>query len=152
MKLGGKVFQKEIYICSLSESANNSDLWDRYANSYRGFCIEYSIFSLVMKGLCPIPAVYGNIQRNITSFAGSGKAEILFDIILKKDAKRWSQQDEWRVFKWYTQLGLNIGDKGVLVDAPIPTAIYFGKLASPELIEKLKGYADSINIPLIGIG
>lgn len=149
MNSQGKVFQKEMYICSLAETAQNEDLWTRYAADHSGFCIEYSAHALIRAGWIPFPIYYGNINRSIMDFSGKSKPDILFDIILKKDKEKWHQQREWRIIAWYTSLGIKPGDKGTLVEAPTPTKIYCGRNASAALKEALNAFSVDNNIPIV---
>lgn len=149
MNSQGKVFQKELYICSLAETAGNEDLWTRYAGHHSGFCIEYSANALIHAGRIPFPIFYGDINRSIMEFNAKSKPDMLFDIILKKSASEWCQQGEWRLIDWYSALGINPGDKGILVDVPKPTKVYCGKNASDELKESLISVSAAINTPLV---
>lgn len=149
MNSKGKIFQRDLYICSLAETAQNEDLWARYAGHHSGFCIEYSAKALIHAGRVPFPIYYGDINRSLMELNAKSKSDMLFDIILKKSAADWCQQGEWRLINWYSSLGINPGDKGSLTDVPTPTKVYCGKNASAELKESLLSASACINVPLV---
>lgn len=145
----GKIFQNELYICSLAETAQNEDLWARYAGHHSGFCIEYRAHDLIRAGRFLFPIYYGDINKSIAEFNTKNKYSVIFDIILKKCASQWRQQGEWRLIAWYSSLGISPGDKGTLINAPTPTNMFCGKNASTELKEALMAVSASIHVPLV---
>lgn len=148
MRSKGKVFQKDLYLCSLAETATNDDLWKRYGGDHSGFCIEYSAADLGLLGLIPLPVFYGDIHGSIRDFSRKSKAEAIFDIILKKDKALWEQQAEWRLIAWNTKLGIDSGDKGTLIEAPTPTKIICGKCADKTLLAELISCAETTGVPV----
>ena len=144
---GGEVFQREMYVCSFGETPTNEDLWTRYADRHHGFCVEYSVRSLIEKRLVPLPVSYGDIKKSIVDF--SDKIATMFDIFLVKDEEEWGQQAEWRILKWYNNLDIQPGEAGKLVEAPRPTALICGKCASKELNNALIRLATLFKIALV---
>lgn len=149
IKEGGKFLQKDTFILCFGESSNNEDLWCKYADNHKGFCVEYAIKDFLKFGLLPFPVVYSNREISITNFANQSKCNNIFDIILQKNEKEWSQQDEWRIFNWRHNLKLNSTDTGCLISVPHPTAIFYGNNINKKTLFELKQIANNLNIPLI---
>lgn len=149
MNSQGKVFQNAMYICSLAETARNEDLWTRYAGAHSGFCIEYSAHALIHAGWVPFPVYYGEINKSILDFSGKSKSDILFDIILTKSKDDWQQQGEWRMIAWNATLGIEPGEKGSLIDMPIPTKIFCGQNASDALKKALNTFSATSKVPVV---
>lgn len=150
MKSRGKVFQKELYLCSLGETATNEDLWMRYGSKYSGFCIEYNAVDLIRESYPVVPVYYGKIDKSIFDLANNKtQLGIVFDIFMVKEKLMWSQQSEWRMFAWYSQLGIKAGDKGILIEGPVPTKIFCGKHASDELKEELNMFCNYTGISIV---
>lgn len=111
--------REQSMICSLSEINYDIDMWARYANCGRGFCIGYSFDELSSYQSLLFPVVYGDITKDISDFGNKQKA--YFNTLLKKtDTLNWKNQKEWRIIK-----NNNHEYKyGELVDVPKPKAIY----------------------------
>lgn len=145
---GGKVFQKDLYVCSLAETPFNEDLWARYANDYAGFCIEYSAHALMRAKRLPFPVFYGNIKGSLFDYSGKSKEYAVFGNVLKKDKALWEQQGEWRIIDLFYNLNIPSGSKGKLIDVPPPTKLFCGRFASNELKNELAEIAKTIGIPI----
>ena len=46
--------QRECFLCSLSEICDSNDMWARYANNEKGFCIQYDALELIKNIKLPI--------------------------------------------------------------------------------------------------
>lgn len=132
-------------VCSLSENGTDIDMWTRYANCGKGFCIEYNFEELLEKQRMLFPVVYGNIVKSISEF--SNKQKVYTDILFKKtDELNWSTQEEWRIVRNAT--GHEKENKGALIDTPKPVAIYLGYHIDKKLENKVKFICHNNNIDL----
>lgn len=146
MYTDGRIFQKNTYLCCFGDSADNDDLWDKYANEYKGFCIEYDCSSLISKSLLPVPVKYGD--NTISFFEFQDKRAAIVKICFTKQIQ-WACQKEWRIMQWGKMLGIASGAKGMLVDAPIPKALILGKNINNDLKEVLIEVAKEKNIKIV---
>lgn len=132
-------------VCSLSENGTDKDMWTRYANYGKGFCIEYNFEEFFKEQKVIYPVVYGNIVKSISEFID--KQKVYIDILLKKtDELNWSTQEEWRIIR-----NANKHEKenhGALIDTPKPTAIYLGYYIDEKLQNEIKFICQNNNIDL----
>lgn len=129
----------------LATDQKNRLMWSHYADSYKGFCIEYD-FSGLKDTLIPFPILYsetrplvpGNlwIDRNQESLAQATIDLILG--LLTKD-KMWEYENEWRV--------LIPASNPPDIKIPI-TAVYLGENISKENKEILLEIAKNHHIPV----
>lgn len=145
---GGKVFQKDLYVCSLAETPLNEDLWTRYANNHAGFCIEYSAHALMRAKRLPFPVFYGDIKGSLFDYYRKSNEYAVFNNVLKKEKTLWEQQGEWRIIDLFYNLNIPSGSKGKLIDVPSPTKLFCGRFATDELINELAEFAETIAIPI----
>lgn len=107
------LLQDLIWVCSLSESINNTLLWSHYADSHKGFAIEYEI-KLNMRrkdNSTLLPVIYKSSRcdasslfekvKKIKDFTSKKAINIndtldLIRIILQK-SKDWKYEKEWRM-------------------------------------------------------
>ena len=105
--------KEKVGVCSLTTKRDNKPMWSLYANTYKGYCIEYELPN-PEKITCDIlPVVYtkrfnNGIINAITNFIiacivckiSNGKVangvESFYELICTKDSD-WSYQDEWRI-------------------------------------------------------
>lgn len=132
-------------VCSLSENGTDIDMWTRYANCGKGFCIEYNFEELFEKHKILFPVTYGNIVKSINDF--SDKQKVYIDTLFKKtDKLNWSTQEEWRIVRNATKHEKE--NHGALIDTPKPIAIYFGYHIDKELENAIKLLCQNNNIDL----
>lgn len=124
--------KKKIGICSFTTKRDNKPMWSLYADSYKGYCVEYEIpmKKEIIDNLCPV--IYSDeIDNNIVKatvkfaietiirFASDGKMETdmgcFTELLCIKD-KDWELQDEWRI----------IGPAGLKARGLIIKNIYLG--------------------------
>ena len=124
--------RKKMGICSLSEVKNSAEMWQNYADNYKGYCVEYDMRNYANADLL-FPVIYDdqreiNIVSNlVASFIGymikglssstiqTDKSQFI-RMFLTKDVK-WSYQKEWRI----------LGDADCRLISPKINAIYLGK-------------------------
>lgn len=139
--------KKSIFVCCVSENKNllKSLMWSNYANSHKGFCIEYDSNELIKvvetKHKMPIlPVLYSNQFDPISLpvlFSNQNKEKINMSFLLTSTcikSTEWSYENEWRmVFNGY---GRN--ESGFLLKTCRPKSVYLGCKASEKLKIDLK--------------
>lgn len=94
--------RKVIGIYSLSQTYNHELLWAHYANSHKGFCIEYDLNALLitnkMDKIYSFPIKYSNKipQVEISDMSGKGGFPIIQKLAGTK-SKSWSYEEEFRL-------------------------------------------------------
>ena len=94
--------RKVIGIYSLSQTYNHELLWAHYANSHKGFCIEYDLDLLLttnkMDKIYSFPIKYSNKipQVDISDISGKGGLPIIKKLAGTK-SKSWSYEEEFRL-------------------------------------------------------
>ena len=120
--------KESVRVCCFCENSKSTLMWSHYADSHRGFCIEYPMGNLPPADLrrrLLFPVVYSHVLFDATSILERGVAggfNNLFPLAtcLQKNVD-WSYEKEWRL----------IFAGGVVKDAspitmPVPSAIYLG--------------------------
>ena len=124
--------RKYMGICSLSELQNSSEMWQNYADDFKGYCIEYDLQNYEnMYALFPVVYQDNRESNIVTSILSSFIGEMIFGmsndqikadrsqfirLFLTKDLV-WAYQKEWRL----------LGDANQKLSAPPINAIYLGK-------------------------
>jgi hypothetical protein len=86
-------------IYCLSEKKNNILMWAHYADSHRGFCLEFSINNCLFKPVFPCDYNHNNsLPVAKPAEEDFWVNEKTFPLFLKK-AKDWGYEEEWRVLK-----------------------------------------------------
>lgn len=101
----------EFAICCFMEENDSILMWSHYADSHKGFCIEYS-FSEEKFNQFVYPVCYLNEIIDIPF----GKADFMSVMLAKSDI--WSYENEWRIIFNGSEHGLH--------EAPQITAVYLG--------------------------
>ncbi|MBG0768305.1 DUF2971 domain-containing protein [Methanococcus maripaludis] len=125
LKKAMDIFKKRIYICCFSESKDSKLMWSHYADSHKGFCIEYDFNSeYTEEGLkCSLfPVIYGEEIFDIVPYAFEKNQNRLVHIHIAMFKEiSWKYEKEWRLI--YTEaLQQGRGNK----KGPVITAIYLG--------------------------
>lgn len=124
-------------VCSFSENSENEYMWKKYANEYKGFCIEYDFVELMnSNNLLLVPVSY-SLKREMDIRECNNKQYMIFMQLFTKysvgsNGEPWSEQLEWRYACFTKTLGVLDGEKGKLISVPIPKKIIFGKNMSEE--------------------
>ena len=143
--------RKETGICSLAESNDIDYMWNKYANDYSGYCIEYDVSDYECN-IGILPVIYQDeretniIMQLVGSFIGQmitgfSNGQIQADsshfirLFLTK-YKKWEYQKEWRL----------IGKANDKMKAPKIKCIYLGKNVSEENREAIVSFARKHNI------
>ena len=105
--------KETIGVCSLTTKCDNKPMWSLYADTYKGYCVEYEIpFSTkIISELYPVIYTRENdnnilkmiikffiegIIRNVTDGYVPTDMGCLFQLLCTKDPY-WEYQDEWRI-------------------------------------------------------
>ena len=146
--------RKEIGICSLCISPKIEDMWERYANNFKGYCIEYDMSQFNKTNrLFPVIYVEKKETNIILLFVKTILCQVIFQLSKGKintdrsqfvrlfltKYKEWEYQKEWRI----------IGEANTKITAPKINAIYIGKNASIENSQKIISYCNKNNTKVI---
>lgn len=130
-----------IGIYSLSKSSIDELLWAHYANSHKGFCIEYDLDllmnSYVYENKYSFPVIYNEnpSELSLKDISSASKNNDLIQKIFGSKSKKWEYEEEYRIIT---------DDFGVhSYDFQAVKAIYFGlrmlDSQKAEIINRLKG-------------
>ncbi len=133
----------------LTTDYKNRLMWSHYADSHKGFCIEYDFSSVDDNTLdvTPFPVVYSENRPLIpwkvaidkTPESNAEAACQLMLGLLTKD-KAWEYENEWRVL-------LKTGDEPVVKMPPI-SCVYLGANISTENKARITDIASMCDIPV----
>lgn len=147
---------REIGIGSLTECNKNQVMWEMYAKSYSGVCIEYDFSDDEVVVANTYPALYQTSKNKslIMDVIGTQLDAMVFQLSCGKirefkstlqylkvfltKYKEWAFQKEWRI----------IGKPKEKVKVPKIKRIFVGKNVSTKQLEKLKTIANEKNIKL----
>ncbi len=143
-------------ICSLSENFDDEYMWQNYAKNHEGYCVEYDLTEYEYSNQI-YPVVYVKKEERETDLNESIVLTAINDLIVSlSDGKiivdrsqciklfltkydEWAYQNEWRL----------IGNAKEKIVAPKIKAVYVGKNASKENVEKLVRFSEIMNFKLI---
>lgn len=135
-------------ILSLTENWNNDEMWEKYADKHKGFCIGYNsnvLFEYLSGGgvvdyVDEIPKIY---PEPIMSYF-----EAMQNRVYKKD-KKWEFEQEYRTKKFYNRPA-TIEDRRILLPKEAFNHIIIGNAISDfnkeELIKNVQKYIGKIEI------
>ena len=147
-KVSGRTAELFLIGC-LCTSYKNRLMWSHYADSHKGFCVEYD-FSEPSKDVLdvlPLPVVYSE-QRPLIPWAAAFEKtpenmentwRQLIKGLLTKDSE-WSYENEWRVF-------INASESAELKMPPI-SCIYLGASIAKGDRNKVLDIARRKHIPV----
>lgn len=146
------------FISSFSELNDNEDMWNRYANENKGFCIQYRFLDLLSPNgydLICLPISYED-KKPLGVEELTSKHNMVFTTLYKKNiegiyGEDWKGQREWRWSCYEKTLGLEKNQNGMLIAVPKPTRIFIGKNATEDLMIQLENVVKDIggNVELI---
>lgn len=141
-----KVYSLVRVVC-LATDFTNRLMWSHYADSHKGFCVEYDFTDTVEKNeMLPLPITYSDKRPLIPYKAVLDKSpkymteatnELLEGFIIKD--KAWEYENEWRLLRPSTEEFVNM---------PAVSAIYLGALISDENKRILMQIAEEKGIPV----
>ena len=143
--------KRDTGICSLCESGNDAEMWERYAGNGTGYCVEYDVSDYAYNvGIFPV--IYDDQRENniVMQIVGNCIGQLITDfshreidadktqfirLFLTKNTE-WEYQKEWRL----------LGGAGVKMPAPTIKRVYLGKNITAENKQKMIQYADKNKI------
>jgi hypothetical protein len=121
-------------------------MWSHYADSHRGFCVEYDFAEADISTL-PFPVVYSNIRPQVPwgealtrSPENTAKATSNLMIGLLTKDKCWEYENEWRF--------LMVASASPSLKMPKISCIYLGALIDDKNRNKILKFARKNNIPV----
>lgn len=105
----------KFYLSCFCESVTKINMWSYYANSSKGFCIEYwrNDFEMPL-----FPVIYSD--NKVINVDNIDEAE-MYKSIMTKDSD-WEKENEWRIlFPYYGEF-----EKGIKIEQPKPKGLYLG--------------------------
>ncbi len=141
--------KEKVGVCSFTTKRDNKPMWSLYADTYKGYCIEYEtpFTEDILPNLCPViytKEVDDNIIKKMVKFSletiirfissGQIKTEMgcFAELTCTKDSD-WEYQDEWRL----------VGDANSKAKQFKIKNIYLGFDVSKENENKILEYASS---------
>lgn len=125
----------------------NSLMWSHYADSHRGFCVEYDFCNADASTPLPFPVVYSNIRPQVPwgealtrSPENTARATSNLMIGLLTKDKCWEYENEWRY--------LVVASASPSLKMPKISCIYLGALIENKNRDKILKFARKNNIPV----
>lgn len=150
----GYYSKKRIGICSLSEISDSEEMWQKYADNDRGYCIEYSFENYInINSLFPVIydnnrdpdliksivfSLLGNLINRFSNGNINADTSQYLRMFLTKYKKR-EYQKEWRI----------IDDADIRTKSPKIKTIILGKKIDINNENKLRDFASKHNIEII---
>lgn len=135
------------YVGSLCTSYKNRLMWSHYADSHKGFCIEYD-FSTVKNEKLLLPVYYSS-NRPLLSMELVSKSreesmpeyyrQVIMGVLTKD--KVWEYENEWRIL-----VPATLGIESMEYKMPKISCIYLGESISIENREKILEIAKELKI------
>jgi hypothetical protein len=134
-----KKLRNNLYMACFSERNDSILMWSHYANFHKGFCIEYSRESLIIKYKRTInPIIYDDNRVNIWDI----NDDSWHKVILTK-AFDWEYEKEYRFI-----IKKDVYEKGIVLDSPLPTKIWLGNDITCENQKIIERHCIDNNIKL----
>lgn len=121
-------------VCCFSANNKSSLMWAHYADSSKGFCVEYAFKKEGIKAdnvQLLFPVLYKTDARMLVDDIDEMDSSYLMYAATVKE-NQWQYEQEWRRF----YLGNDVGAKKM----PLPTAIYLGTRIKPENEEWMRDF------------
>ena len=135
------------FVGCLAENYKNRLMWSHYADSHKGFCIEYDYSNYKCKDIIPFPVCYSEnlvmipwkyvINQNKENMHKATKE--MMRALFTKDAI-WSYENEWRIL-------IPQSEEQSLKMPPI-SYIYIGAMCEEKNKHELIKIAKELNVPI----
>jgi hypothetical protein len=142
------LLQRGMKICSFSERNDSIVMWGHYADSHKGFCMEYATSDLDdFRRHALFPVIYSDelfdaTRHVVRSMAGGTFNNLYGMLAASRKSVDWSYEKEWRlILPW----GESYADRNFAM--PRPSAIYLGSRISSAHRQQLLEIADAIQVP-----
>lgn len=143
-KITSKMCETFLVGCLCTDFKNRL-MWSHYADSHKGFCIEYDFSQ--MQELLPFPVFYSDERplvpwkaalNNCPENISEATAELMLGLLTKDDA--WSYENEWRI--------LSAASQNADIKMPPITCIYLGAEITESNRAKILKIARNLQIPV----
>jgi|GEM_PF-1567913 len=138
--------EKYIRICCFGTCYESILMWAHYADSNKGFCLEYNFKDNAEIRTFLQPVYYSDKRNFINSIPEMNIYSKVIASITK--SKEWEYEQEWRVVRFSKT---QVEQKNNRLDMPVPTAIYVGYNFEQNIDtekKKLLEIAAAKNIPI----
>lgn len=136
-----KKFKSTMRVCSFTTRQDNMLMWSHYANSHKGFCLEYDVEEMLdfdeLNKSNLMPIIYSDCRFNVNYFAIHAditkdfyKGSINLGTLVKSSA--WAYEKEWRLSIHTDLIPTSKGAHGILHKMPKPMALYLGSKIQKE--------------------
>ncbi len=144
---------KKYRVGSICTDYRNRLMWSHYADSHKGFCIEYdfSAYCEEIRNMLILPVVYSDtrtklpwdiaVAKDSNDDVLKNKAAYTMLISLLTKDEIWSYENEWRIIRFASN-----DDNGENIKMPLISCIYIGALCSEEDKKMLIQIAKEKNI------
>lgn len=135
-------------ICCFSEKVDSMLMWAHYADSHKGFCIEYDMANISKEDRRKrflFPVIYSNDIFNVTDFmvVAKNKNPFYFYLAALKKAEDWKYEKEWRLVFFGTFESAQSFEMGK------PKCIYLGANMLEKQQRELINICERKHIPYI---
>lgn len=146
-----KLHNGEAMICCLSKRFDNILMWSHYANSHRGFCVEYSTdsnkFREYIYPVCYLDKLY-DATHLLLGIGAFKKPNLLCK------SKEWEYEDEWRLCLWKNELKKLFeeynDEEKIIIDLGVKVKkIYLGVECSEKSEQAITSIAEKEKIDVI---
>lgn len=141
--------------CFTENNYSNVLMWSHYANSHKGFCIEYDTSDTWLRKhyfllnpvfysdkIYDLSECFYELAKNYFKNSGRGCNMIEFLISALVKAQEWSYEKEWRIIL------LSEGSTPKTIDVDKPKAIYLGLNIEDEPKNKITEFAINNGVPI----
>lgn len=137
------------YVGSLCTSYKNRLMWSHYADSHKGFCIEYDFSEVKGEGLL-LPVYYSNnrplfpaqiVSEGIDKCMPELYRQVMLGILTKD--RVWEYENEWRII-----VPAKLGIESMEYKMPRISCIYLGEAISMGNREKILEIAAELKVPV----
>lgn len=144
------IWRRRGWIGCLSEIKDSILMWSYYANSHKGFCIEYNTLEMYER-----PGIRHNLYpmnylelNEAWSDSATGMDWLSMYISLRKSAQ-WKHEKEWRLLFPERVIEGEGNSRGWNLKMPKPTAVYLGALMEPSERDVICDICNKKYIPVL---
>lgn len=131
----------QLGIACFTEKKDDILMWSNYANSHKGFCIEFDTSYAPFHTLNALQKVVYDSKYPSLSPVAILKSKGIPDDVLKTKSTRWEYENEWRLVTVKGNTALEYDPKAL-------TAIYFGCSMSEKYMRQISILFTNSNIQL----
>lgn len=143
--------QAGMKICSFSSRVDSTVMWGHYADSHKGFAIEYDITNWPLgdirrRKLYPViyrQELFDSTQYHLQIASGENRNNLFGIIAAIHKSFDWSYENEWR---FVLPMSKSSPDKNYSM--PKPSAVYAGSRIKPRNLVRLSRIAADKKIPI----